>query len=254
MSLLREIREAATDGNSRVADLLRKCKVLAARLQNGALDRWVELELNGYPNDEALPSYRVVNPVQSEGDFVPTVGPVRNPIRLPIPLAVLPTPELREAFRKVESREGVAYFDAMVEDKVSDYALAWPPDLIAKLQGKMVSDHVCVGAWRPVPRSAFVLLLDGVRNRVLRFALEIEAEAPGAGEAEFRGLHRFPSLRQSDHQSEHLRRHRLHREREWDNPEPADVDRAGELPESQRVPPRRSSRSNLLTSLRWRPP
>jgi hypothetical protein len=38
-SLLRELQEAATSGNVRVADLVRKCRVLAARLQNEALAR-----------------------------------------------------------------------------------------------------------------------------------------------------------------------------------------------------------------------
>jgi Mg-chelatase subunit ChlD len=39
MSLLREIQDAATSGATPLADALRKCKILAARLQNKAFAR-----------------------------------------------------------------------------------------------------------------------------------------------------------------------------------------------------------------------
>ena len=48
MSLLREIQEAAIDGSIDLPTLLRKCKVLAARLGNDDFTDWVDAELNGY--------------------------------------------------------------------------------------------------------------------------------------------------------------------------------------------------------------
>lgn len=38
-------------------------------------------------------------------------------------------------------------------------------------------------AWKVIPIGAVVGVLDAVRNRVLNFVLEIEAEEPSAGEA-----------------------------------------------------------------------
>ena len=42
----------------------------------------------------------------------------------------------------------------------------------------------CLKAWKAIPRGAIVGLVDVVRNRILNFVLEIEAEAPDAGEAQ----------------------------------------------------------------------
>jgi len=41
MSLLREITDAAVDTSVEISTLLRKCKVLAARLGNKEFDSWV---------------------------------------------------------------------------------------------------------------------------------------------------------------------------------------------------------------------
>ena len=45
MSLLREIQNAAIDGGVKLQTLLRKCKVLAARLGNDEFSQWVDAEL-----------------------------------------------------------------------------------------------------------------------------------------------------------------------------------------------------------------
>lgn len=58
MGLLRDIQDAAADSKASLPDLLRKRKLLAARLKHAELDTWVSHELNGYPNDDMLPSYR----------------------------------------------------------------------------------------------------------------------------------------------------------------------------------------------------
>jgi len=52
VSLLREIQEAAIDSRVELTTLLRKCKVLAARLGNVEFKEWVEQELNGYKSKE----------------------------------------------------------------------------------------------------------------------------------------------------------------------------------------------------------
>jgi hypothetical protein len=41
----------------------------------------------------------------------------------------------------------------------------------------------CLSAWQVIPRGGVVGILDTVRTRILNFVLEIESEAPDAGEA-----------------------------------------------------------------------
>src|SRR5665213_2227657 len=60
MTLLREIQAAATDPTVDVSTLLRKAKILAARLKNPEFEAWVDNELNGYEDRKAVPLYRVL--------------------------------------------------------------------------------------------------------------------------------------------------------------------------------------------------
>ena len=59
MSLLKEIQDLAVEPSVELSTLLRKCKILAARLGNPEFKVWVEFELNGYPDELTIPSYRV---------------------------------------------------------------------------------------------------------------------------------------------------------------------------------------------------
>jgi hypothetical protein len=59
----------------------------------------------------------------------------------------------------------------------------WPADWIAYFGKNIYRDANCLAAWKVIPYNALVALIDTVRNRILSFALEIEAEAPDAGEA-----------------------------------------------------------------------
>jgi len=55
--------------------------------------------------------------------------------------------------------------------------------LTALVGEQIYEDMNCLAAWKMIPRGALVAMLDSVRNRVLDFVLEIESEAPDAGEA-----------------------------------------------------------------------
>src|SRR5688572_5636706 len=70
MGLLSEIEAAATTSVEPLADLLRRCKGLAARLKNTELATWVSRELSGYGDDDPVPTYRIVLTPHSKGEFV----------------------------------------------------------------------------------------------------------------------------------------------------------------------------------------
>jgi hypothetical protein len=57
--MLEDIQDAAVDASSNLATLLRKCKVLAARLGSQPLEDWLLWESNGYPDDVPVPDYRI---------------------------------------------------------------------------------------------------------------------------------------------------------------------------------------------------
>ncbi len=188
MTLLRDIQNAAASTESRVADLLRKCKILAARLKSNELNQWVDRELNGYTNKNDLQDYRKLKHVESYGYFTGPFGAVLD--NAPIPS--LSIPERHRDFTENEYFiSGVTVYEDLLNtcDNSSDsdkgtFQVNWPPDLVVMVGQNIYADMNCLKAWKMIPRGTIVGLLDAVRNKILGFALDIEKENPQAGEAD----------------------------------------------------------------------
>lgn len=180
MSLLRQIQDAAIDSSIDLPTLLRKCKVLAARLGNEDFKQWINNELVGYDSKEDLPAYRVLN-VDSRGHFSGAYGSsISNAC---IPLTCMPT-EFREKLGHCYIMEPIASIASLVENNnAGNLQEAWNPDVVARFGQSIYKHMVCLQAWKVVPASALVAALDSVRTRILNFVLEIEAQNPAAGEA-----------------------------------------------------------------------
>lgn len=180
MSLLREIQEAAIDSTVSLSTLLRMCKVLAARLGNTEFKSWIDSELNGYQSLENLPTYRILK-VHSKGHFS---GPFQSGLRnADIPLMCMPE-RFRDKLSHSYLTSPVAALESLVStDGNGTLSQAWDPDFVAAYGGEVYEDMHCMQAWKVIPTSQIVAALDTIRTRVLNFVLEIEAEAPGAGEA-----------------------------------------------------------------------
>ena len=69
MSLLREIQDATCNQELKLANTLRKCKILAVRLNHALFKNWVDSELNGYQPNKNLPTYRIINNAELQGNF-----------------------------------------------------------------------------------------------------------------------------------------------------------------------------------------
>lgn len=192
MSLLHEIQTAATASAVPVSEVLRRCKVLAARTGSRELAEWAGYELNGYPADrtpdagsfptyDALPAYRVIPHVESRGTFLGYGGQsIKN---APIPPSLLPEPYQTWA-RSAYLVEGVGAYEALLAGAPRGILQnAWPADLL-RAYGTRIMQHMnCVEAHKVISRGAIAHLLDSVRTRVLDFVLELERAAPTAGEA-----------------------------------------------------------------------
>src|SRR3972149_416226 len=101
MSLLEEIQTAAVDANSDLGTLLRKCKLLAARLGSQPLEDWLIWESNGYPDNIPVPGYRVW-PLEIRGNFAGPFGSFLKNAN--IPYACLPE-EGRKHYENYECRQ-----------------------------------------------------------------------------------------------------------------------------------------------------
>jgi AbiTii len=79
----------------------------------------------------------------------------------------------RKLVDKVRLNQPVASYEGR-PDKSVDGSLPWPPTLSAKYQSKFIQNFALNRAWQEVPGSCMVGLVETVRNRVLRFALDIQ--------------------------------------------------------------------------------
>ncbi len=180
MSILKDIQSTAVDSKNDIATLLRKCKILAAKLGNDDFKQWVDNELNGYKKGDKLPDYRVLQ-VNLFGHFANDFGGGEmNNAHIP-PLC------LPESFRDslVVARIGspISSCVDLVHNGKEDLKMDLPPDFMPIFGAKIYKNMHCLSAWKLIPRNALVGVIDTVRNRILSFTLEIEKEAPDAGEA-----------------------------------------------------------------------
>ena len=175
MSLLREIQNDLASPGGDVESVLRKCKILAARLGSDEFAKWVEWELNGYPESQPTPEYRRL----TCGYYANFMNIAWSAERQPLPLSIVPE-EYRDSFQRIEFREGIAKV-ASFADKGG--ARIYKPELAPFLHGQVYRDMDCVGGWLEIPAHEFRQLVSAVKNRILDFVLKIEAENPAAGEA-----------------------------------------------------------------------
>jgi hypothetical protein len=168
MKLLDEIIDLAVDDEGSIATLLRKCLVLAHTLKNDRLKEWAEKELNGYDNTDAVPEYRITGAI-AKGSFL---GPLGTQIHnQPLPAGVLHEKH-RHFAESVKLMQPIVAYDTPAT--ATHFVLEWPPDLTAMYQRRFVQHYVLNRAWQEIASSVFPCLIDTVRTRVLRFALELK--------------------------------------------------------------------------------
>jgi hypothetical protein len=174
MKLIDEIVELAVDDKTSLPVLLRKCLVLAHRLKNERLKAWAEKELDGYTNDDVLPDYRQTYTI-SRGFFLGPGGATISD--QPIPTAVLKE-EHQAIVEHAEFRSPIAAYQLGSKDerRNEQWRIPWPPNLVVMYQRAFFPHYALNRAWMEVPSNFIAALLDTVRNRVLKFALELQEE------------------------------------------------------------------------------
>lgn len=181
MSLLREIQDATSNPEIKLSDLLRKYKILAARLAHEPFQSWVNSELNGYSLDDNLPTYRILRNIESSGDFY---GPYGSGVRNAHIASLYIPKEYREDLTTIHLYVSISSLESIIgQAHEPNIRFTWPANILTLIRPKVYLYLECATAWRVVSVNSLVAILDTVKTRVLDFALEIEAEAPEAGEA-----------------------------------------------------------------------
>ena len=176
MNLLEDIQNAASDPSSSVSTLLRKCKILAARLGNQLLEDWIVWESDGYPEDVPVPKYRIWS-LQVRGNFL---GPYSNLNHAPISALKLPQ-DVRKSYNEYKCRFSIASIESAIKNE--DQMVLATGGLASALGRSVYRNMTCVECWAECSIGDCIELLNVVRNRVLDFSLDLWKANPAVGES-----------------------------------------------------------------------
>jgi hypothetical protein len=175
MTLLRQIQDELASADVDVVAVLRKCKILARRLHSDDFAKWVDCELNGYPDEAEVPAYRTVHPVH----FASFSNGYWSAQQQPISTLVIDK-KWRHIFEPFSYRAGIAAVQALAA--TNGGGMLDRNELRFLLKGK-VFDLPCHQFWSQVSELELKQIVSAVVNRLLDFVMDVEAENPNAGEA-----------------------------------------------------------------------
>ncbi|MCJ2016308.1 hypothetical protein MKK84_02515 [Methylobacterium sp. E-065] len=157
-TIVEQIQRDALDPGIQVSALLRRVKLAAAKLKLGAIEEWVQHELTGYSGK--APDYRTVHGIPS----------AYNPMRGMIPLQM--DAQSASILSTMPCMEPVAVLEDLALRDDGQIVIRYPPKLQQKLRD---------GGSFPFPyygiecgREQLMSVLDGIRNAVLDWAIELE--------------------------------------------------------------------------------
>jgi hypothetical protein len=159
--LVEELQRAATDPSVSIGDLLRKAKLVASKLGQTKTALWIDAELSGDFDGLEFPEYRRVpvramhyHPMHGTYPLVTTNARMNEVINEAV---FLPRPA-----REIEQ------FANGADDQIF---ISVPPKAVESLR-KILSEVYDIR--HLTSRAAFAGILDGIRTRVLDWALELE--------------------------------------------------------------------------------
>ncbi len=171
MQLIGEIIELLSDQKSSLQGALLKAQVLAHKLANQELATWVEHELRGYPEDSAIPKYRL--------EHLSLFGHVTNGVHH-YQSQTLPTIHLSDLIKKRltqrEVRESVSTLENWLDsDKL---AITIPAEACQYLSEPFADGYFVQQAWGKFSVGAIDQMLVQIRSRLLEFCLRIAEDFP----------------------------------------------------------------------------
>ncbi|CAG37443.1 AbiTii domain-containing protein [Desulfotalea psychrophila] len=166
MKIIEDIIELLSSGESNLSGALLKTKVLLHKLGEKKLLEWVNGELQGYPNKDLLPEYRILR-LTVQGNISNGFCRATNHI--------LPTLHLEDDLRdKIET----AYMTksiAVVEEysRGSDIKMTIAPEMYSYIANGLADKFYVESAWGCYSAGAMTQIITEVTSRLLGFMLDV---------------------------------------------------------------------------------
>lgn len=159
-----QLQTDALDRSIAVGDLLRRAFVIARKLGLKEFEAWISHELNGYGPDAAVPEYRMVQ------------GEVRgwNPVRGWIPV-VFESADEADLVSQRAVGQSIAELERLLDNRQpsGQFHIPLPHGAQRRLSDVAGFDtHFSLF----VPQTSIVKIVDAVRNSLLNWSLQLEAD------------------------------------------------------------------------------
>ncbi|MFM7406256.1 MAG: hypothetical protein ACKO3K_06235 [Cuspidothrix sp.] len=168
--IVERIQEEILNPEVALHTILLKAKLLAHDLKNDRLKQWVKYELDGYPDIDKVPDYRIFN--------TPLLAYIFNGYNghKSLPISLINTPDwFRETANKIHFYPGIKTVEecAISQDSIN---FGWSAEYIAiwnEYNPLGPGGHQCYQVNRPVLPTVFAQILLTVRSRLQDFILEL---------------------------------------------------------------------------------
>jgi hypothetical protein len=182
MNLLDEIVDLLSDKKGSLTDALLKTKVLMHRIGHKELAEWVNDELNGYPKDRRVPSYRII------GSRV--VGHIQN-IRMiygsqPLPTGHLPE-EIQKYLHEHEMRDSISVLEQFTTDPDKHLTMPLGPEFYSPISQALEGAWV-QKAWIQMEPTQIMHGLTEIRSRLLDFVLDLQDKLGDVEDSEVKNV------------------------------------------------------------------
>ncbi len=169
MKLLNELIETLSSEKPSLTDALMKTKVLLHKVGRKDLAEWVNLELNGDPQDAVLPEYRVLS-ANVHGN---ASNAAYNFTGHALPTFHL-KPDMRKGFEELDMRESIAAVEKLAGGK--SFRRDLPPEAYHLFDEVLVPGTHVTSAWCEIGSGAVINILTQVRSRLLDFLLDLQGK------------------------------------------------------------------------------
>lgn len=164
--LVIELQQLAADGSISVAELLRRARIVASKLNLAFMNKWIESEMHGYGVDDTLPDYRVI-----KGDLV-----ARNPVthRL-MPLRF--DPKVTQNISTIPMRDSIGRIVELASSPEAQIEVHFDNEVEHMIRSMTSPFHQqWIVPFVRLYGSQLLGVLDTVRSKILDWSLDLESK------------------------------------------------------------------------------
>jgi len=173
LKLIDEIIETLSTESGKLSEALFKTKVLLHKVGHKELVPWVNNELNGYPDMDSVPDYRVLSAQvlvnASNGAYRATAHH--------IPMGHLEE-EFRTSLKTARMDQSLAVLERFSENEEGRLQAHIPMEAYGLLGKGLGNGYQIEEAWTEISNDAVLQILTQVRSRLLDFTLELKDQFP----------------------------------------------------------------------------